>query len=37
MTALMSAQNPASNKAFFSKSVDEVTLGAISGNGFGPV
>jgi hypothetical protein len=37
MTALMSAQNPASNKAFFSKSDDEVTLGAISGNGFGPV
>jgi hypothetical protein len=37
MTALISAQNPASNKAFFSKSVDEVTLGAISGNGFGPV
>jgi len=37
MTALTAAQNPASNKAFFSKSVDEVTLGAISGNGFGPV
>jgi hypothetical protein len=37
MTALTSAQNPASNKAFFSKSVDEVTLGAISGSGFGPV
>lgn len=37
MTALTSAQSPASNKAFFSKSVDEITLGAISGNGFGPV
>jgi hypothetical protein len=37
MTALTSAQNPASNKAFFSKSVEEITLGAISGNGFGPV
>ncbi|HEU4890151.1 MAG TPA: hypothetical protein VFT47_01290 [Vicinamibacterales bacterium] len=36
MTALTSAQNPASNKAFFSKSVDQVTLGAISGSGFGP-
>ena len=35
MTALTSAQNPASNKAFFSKSVDQVTLGAISGSGFG--
>ena len=33
----MSAQNPASNKAFFAKSVNEVTLGAISGAGFGPV
>ena len=36
MTALTSAQNPASNKAFFSKSVDQVTLGAVSGSGFGP-
>ncbi len=32
-----SAQNPASNKAFFAKSVNQVSLGAISGNGFGPV
>jgi hypothetical protein len=32
-----SAQNAASNKAFFAKSVDEVTLGAISGEGYGPV
>ncbi|MGH9202199.1 MAG: hypothetical protein ACRD2A_13300, partial [Vicinamibacterales bacterium] len=32
-----SAQSPASNKAFFAKSVNEVQLGAISGNGFGPV
>jgi hypothetical protein len=31
------AQNPASNKAFFAKSVNQITLGAISGNGFGPV
>lgn len=37
MTTLISAQNPASNKAFFAKSVDEVQLGAISGTGFGPV
>jgi hypothetical protein len=37
MTALISAQNPASNKAFFAKSVDQITLGAISGNGYGPV
>ncbi len=37
MTTLISAQNPASNKAFFAKSVDEITLGAISGNGYGPV
>src|SRR5262245_19763402 len=37
MTSLMSAQNPASNKAFFAKSVDQITLGAISGSGFGPV
>jgi hypothetical protein len=36
-TAGTSAQNPASNKAFFAKSVNEVALGAISGNGFGPV
>lgn len=31
------AQNPASNKAFFAKSIDQVTLGAISGSGYGPV
>lgn len=37
MTTLISAQNPASNKAFFAKSVEEVTLGAISGGGYGPV
>jgi hypothetical protein len=37
MTALAAAQSPASNKAFFAKSVDEVQLGAISGTGFGPV
>jgi len=37
MTGLMSAQNAASNKAFFAKSVNQVTLGAISGNGYGPV
>ena len=37
MTGLISAQNAASNKAFFAKSVDEIALGAISGNGFGPV
>jgi hypothetical protein len=37
MTALTSAQNPASNKAFFSKSTEQVTLGAISGAGYGPV
>jgi hypothetical protein len=36
MTALTSAQNPASNKAFFSKSLDQITLGAFSGNGYGP-
>jgi hypothetical protein len=36
-TSITSAQNPASNKAFFAKSVDQVTLGAISGSGFGPV
>src|SRR5262245_52676906 len=35
--ATVSAQSPASNKAFFAKSVDEITLGAISGSGFGPV
>ena len=32
-----SAQNAASNKAFFAKSLDEIQLGAISGNGYGPV
>jgi hypothetical protein len=37
MTTMPSAQNAASNKAFFAKSVDQITLGAISGNGFGPV
>jgi len=37
MTGLVSAQNAASNKAFFAKSVNQVTLGAISGNGYGPV
>ena len=37
MTGLMSAQSAASNKAFFARSIDQVTLGAISGNGFGPV
>jgi hypothetical protein len=37
MTGLISAQNAAANKAFFAKSVNEVTLGAISGNGYGPV
>jgi hypothetical protein len=37
MTGLISAQSPASNKAFFAKSIDEITLGAISGNGYGPV
>jgi hypothetical protein len=31
------AQNAASNKAFFAKSIDQVTLGAISGSGYGPV
>jgi len=36
-TSITWAQNPASNKAFFAKSVDQVTLGAISGSGFGPV
>ena len=36
-TAFISAQSPASNKAFFAKSVEEVTLGAISGSGYGPV
>lgn len=30
-TTFISAQSPASNKAFFAKSVEEVTLGAISG------
>jgi hypothetical protein len=34
---MTSAQSPASNKAFFAKSVDQVTLGAISGSGYGPV
>ena len=37
MTSLISAQNAASNKAFFAKSVEQITLGAISGNGYGPV
>ena len=37
MTGLISAQNAASNKALFAKSVNQVTLGAISGNGYGPV
>ena len=37
MTGLLTAQNPASNKAFFAKSVNQVTLGAISGSGYGPV
>jgi hypothetical protein len=36
-TTFISAQSPASNKAFFAKSVEEVTLGAVSGNGYGPV
>ena len=35
-TSTPSAQNAASNKAFFAKSVNQVTLGAISGNGYGP-
>jgi hypothetical protein len=34
---ITSAQNPASNKAFFAKSVNQVELGAISGSGYGPV
>jgi hypothetical protein len=37
MVGHISAQNPASNKAFFAKSVNQVNLGAISGDGFGPV
>jgi hypothetical protein len=37
VASMTSAQNPASNKAFFAKSVNEVVLGAISGSGFGPV
>jgi hypothetical protein len=37
MGGLLVAQSPSSNKAFFAKSVNEVTLGAISGNGYGPV
>src|SRR5262245_5177605 len=37
MVGHMSAQNAASNKAFFAKSVNQVNLGAISGAGFGPV
>jgi hypothetical protein len=37
MVGHISAQNAASNKAFFAKSVNDVTLGAISGNGFGPI
>jgi hypothetical protein len=36
-TSRTSAQNPASNKAFFAHSVDKIALGAISGNGYGPV
>jgi hypothetical protein len=36
-TSVGSAQNPASNKAFFAHSVDQIELGAISGNGYGPV
>src|SRR5262245_45306864 len=36
-TTFISAQNAASNKAFFAKSVDQITLGAISGAGYGPV
>ncbi len=36
-TSTTSAQNPASNKAFFAKSLDQVTLGAIGGSGYGPV
>jgi hypothetical protein len=36
-TSVTSAQNPASNKAFFAKSVNDITLGAISGSGYGPV
>lgn len=36
-TSITSAQNPASNKAFFAKSVDQISLGAISGDGYGPV
>ena len=37
MTGFTSAQSPASNKAFFAKSTDQITLGAVSGNGYGPV
>jgi hypothetical protein len=36
-TSLPAAQSAASNKAFFAKSVNQVELGAISGNGYGPV
>lgn len=36
-TSLTSAQNAASNKAFFAKSLDQIALGAISGDGYGPV
>jgi hypothetical protein len=36
-TSITWAQNAASNKAFFAKSVNQVALGAISGSGFGPV
>src|SRR5262245_64124248 len=36
-TSVTSAQNAASNKAFFARSLDQVALGAISGNGYGPV
>ena len=36
-TTFISAQSPASNKAFFAKSEDQINLGAISGSGYGPV
>ena len=36
-TTFISAQNASSNKAFFARSLDQINLGAISGNGFGPI
>lgn len=36
-TAGPSAQNAASNKAFFAKSTNDIALGTISGAGYGPV